>query len=318
MEIIKADAETTARYLRFDRLVDVLDRGFAAGCVVPERHHHAMPKTDQADPTLLLMPAWSHPDDEKQYLGVKIVNVYPDNRLKNLPGLTSTYVLYNGATGEELAILDGNTITGRRTAATSALAARYLSRPQSRKLAVIGSGRVASLMPDAYLAVRPIEEFIIWNVSPAGAHALADSLSSRGLNARVANSVEEAVAEADIVTAATLSTQELIRHEWLRRGAHVDLIGAFAPHMRESDDALMRHAKIYVDTNEALDEAGDLTQPIAAGILAESDIMGNLAELTSKQKTVERDDDDITVFKAVGSGLADLYAAKLVYETITA
>lgn len=318
MSTIIANSEKTAASLPFDRLVDALDHGFSKGCVQPERHHHQIAKSGQTNPVVLLMPAWSLPDDAKQYLGVKIVNIFPDNRLKNLPGLTSTYILYNGGTGEELAILDGNTITARRTAATSALAARYLSLPQSKKLAVIGAGKVASLLPEAFSVVRPIKEVTIWNRTQQTAQSLARKLEQNGFTVAVAETVEEAVADADIVTAATLSTAPLICRKWLKDGVHVDLIGSFTPAMREADDELIRDAQLYIDTGEAIEEAGDFVQPIATGVLQKSDILGTLMELASGVKTINRQQHEVTLFKAVGSGLADLYAAQLSYETINA
>lgn len=316
METIKANAVETANCLPFAELIDALERGFAQGCVQPERHHLKIEKKDQTTPMMLLMPAWSKADNDKQYLGVKIVNIYPDNRLKNLPGLTSTYMLYNGDTGEELAIFDGNTLTARRTAATSALAARYLARPQSEKLAVIGAGEIANLLPEAFSAVRPIKEVTLWNRTKQSAQKLAERLQNKGFSVHVADTVRQAVSDADIVSAATLSTKPLINREWLKCGVHVDLIGSFSPHMREADDALVRAAKIYIDTTEAIVEAGDLSQPIAQGIIQKSDILGTLSELAAGEKTVARNDQDITLFKAVGSGLADLYAAKLAFETL--
>lgn len=312
----KANAVETENYLPFNKLINALERGFATGCVQPERCHLEIERKDQTTPIMLLMPAWNKPDDDVRYLGVKIVNIYPDNRLKNLPGLTSTYMLYNGDTGEELAIFDGNTLTARRTAATSALAAHYLAPLQSNKLAVIGAGKVASLLPEAFSAVRPIKEVIIWNKTKQPALKFAEQLRNKGFTVRVAESIEEAVFGADIVSAATLSTEALIYRKWLKAGVHVDLIGAFSPHMREADDDLMRDAKIYIDTTEAIEEAGDLSQPLAHGIIQKSDILGTLSELVKGQKTIARNSQDITLFKAVGSALADLYTAKLAFETM--
>ena len=316
MAVINADANATSNSLAFNALIDTLNNGFATGCVQPERHHHTMEKNNQATPILLLMPAWSFPTEKAQYLGVKIVNIFPDNRLKNLPGLTSTYILYNGGTGEELAILDGNTITARRTAATSALAARYLSRLDSKKLTVLGAGKVASLLPEAFSVVRPIEQVTIWNRTPQGAKLFAEQLEQKGFLVKIAHSVEKAVADADIVTAATLSTDALIQRKWLKSGVHVDLIGSFAPHMREADDDLIKKAQLYIDTEEAIEEAGDFVQPIKSGLLHKDEIKGTFAELARGTVQVNRREQDITLFKAVGSGLADLYAAKLCYETL--
>lgn len=205
-----ADAATTSRHLDYSRLVEALDRGFAQGCVVPVRHHHTIEKDNQPDATLLLMPAWSKSSDEVRFLGVKLVTVFPGNMAKGLAGLTSTYVLYDGDTGLPLAMLDGNVITARRTVATSALAARYLSRKDSRKLLVLGSGRVASLIPEAYRTVRPIAEVSVWDINPEGAARMVTDLNNKGFLAFVENDLEAGVRNADIISAATLATSPLI------------------------------------------------------------------------------------------------------------
>ncbi|TIS05365.1 MAG: ornithine cyclodeaminase family protein, partial [Mesorhizobium sp.] len=157
------DAQNTAASLPFDSLVDELQSGFASGCVVPARHHHQLEKSEEAPATLLLMPAWAKPEDPDQFLGIKLVTVVPGNAARSLPGLTSTYILYDAVTGQQLCLMDGNVITSRRTAATAALGARFLARKDARSLLVIGAGRVGSLIPDAYLAVRPIDKVSVWD-----------------------------------------------------------------------------------------------------------------------------------------------------------
>jgi len=309
------DSDTTARRLPFAALIDALEAGFAAGCIVPTRHHHTLAGIQEPDATLLLMPAWSNPDDARQYLGVKLVTVFPGNTARNLPGLASMYVLYDRGTGIALALMDGNVITAYRTAATSALAARFLSRPESRKLLVIGAGRVASLIPDAYRAVRPIDQIRIWDIHAEAARKLADSLASRGMAASVADDLDSSVQWADIVSAATLAREPLIKGDSLRLGTHVDLIGGFTPSMREADDVAVRIASVYVDTEEALHEAGDLVQPIRANIINKGHVRATLEQLCRKNGKGRSSNDEITYFKAVGSGLADLVSARMVYET---
>ena len=317
MDRVNANKQDTAAALPFKELIDALDKGFAMGCAKPERQHLELGKKENNPPIMLLMPAWTNSETGHQLLGVKIVNVFPDNRLKNLPGLTSTYILYNGDTGEKLAIFDGNTLTARRTAATSALAARYLSSPQSEKLAIIGAGEVAQLLADAFSAVRPIKKIGIWNRTKKSAEKLGKQLEDAGFTVTIAGTAEEAVNEADIISAATLSNEPIIQKNWVKKGAHVDLIGAFTPQMREADDDLVRHAKLYIDTAEALEEAGDLCIPIGNGTIKKDDILATLSDLALSKEPPERGNDDITLFKAVGSGLADLYAAKLAFETLS-
>jgi len=311
-----ADAETTSRHLDYPRLIEALDRGFAQGCVVPMRHHHTIEKSGQPDATLLLMPAWSNESDEVRYLGVKLVTVFPGNTAKGLPGLTSTYVLYDGDTGQHLATLDGGVITARRTVATSALAARYLSREDSRKLLVLGSGRVASLIPEAFRAIRPITEVSVWDINQESAARMVADLRDKGFLASIESDLEAGVRNADIISSATLATSPLIHGEWLSPGTHVDLIGGFTPKMREADSEAVLRAAVYVDTPEALHEAGDLSQPIASTLISPSHIRGTLAEFARAEIKGRSSSKQITLFKAVGSGLADLVAAKLVYGSL--
>ncbi|WP_085026390.1 ornithine cyclodeaminase family protein [Ensifer aridi] len=308
------DASETAARLPFPELIEALREGFAIGCQLPERHHHTMARVGEPDATLLLMPAWTNPDEREQYLGVKLVTVVPGNASRGIPGLVSTYMLYNGLTGEQLALMDGNTITGRRTVATSALAAKYLSRPESSKLLVIGAGRVGSLIPDAYRAVRPIDEVHVWDMNPEASRRMVENLASDGIRAAVVADLRTAVEQADIISTATLSTEPIVKRDWLRPGTHVDLIGGFTPKMREADDATISFARLYVDTPEALHEAGDLVQPIESGLITEESVVATLRDLSLADKPARESDEEITCFKAVGSGLADLVAAKLVYR----
>lgn len=307
------DADETARRLSFPDLINALQTGFADGCELPERHHHTMQRPGEADATLLLMPAWTKPVGDRQFLGVKIVTVVPGNASRGLPGLVSTYMLYDGLTGEQLALMDGNTITGRRTVATSALAARYLSREDSRSLLVAGAGRVGSLIPHAYRAVRPIETVQVWDANPEASRRLVEQLSQDGFAASVVTDMQQAVERSDIVSTATLATEPFIKGEWLRAGTHVDLIGGFTPKMREADDQTVARSAIYIDTTEALHEAGDLVQPIEAGLISETSIRATLAELCRADASARLSNDEITCFKAVGSGLADLVAARVVF-----
>lgn len=306
-------AEATTARLPFAELVAALQEGFATGCELPERHHHKIERRGEPDATLLLMPAWSSVADAQQYLGVKIVTVYPGNVARSLPGLVSTYILYDAATGQQLAIIDGNTITGRRTAATSALAARMLARPESSKLLILGAGRIGSLLPYAYRAVLPIDQLAIWSPNRDEAHELVARLRVDGIEASVVNDLETAVREADIVSAATLATEPLFKGDWIAPGTHVDLIGAFTPSMRESDDEAIRNASIYVDTLEAIHEAGDIVQPLRDGVISNDSILGSLADLARRSVNGRTSTGQITLFKAVGSGLADLIAARMVY-----
>lgn len=308
---ISINAEKTRAALAFARLIPALRRAFIAGADVPLRHRHTL---QEAGGSLLLMPAWQG----AQTTGVKIVTVYPQNGRRGLNSVFATYVLMDGETGRHLAIIDGHEITIRRTAAASALAGDHLARPDAKNLLIVGSGQVAALMADAWRTVRPIEQVRVWNLRPRGANALAAALVARGFNAEPANDLEAAVREADIISCATLSTVPLVEGAWLRPGAHLDLIGSFRPDMRETDDAAINAARVFIDTEAALTEAGDITQPIAAGAFTRDAIAGSLFSLCRGQTPGRGSADEITIFKSVGSALEDLAAANLVYQDFRA
>ena len=305
------DAAATRAGLPFDRLIPALAAMFARGCEVPPRHVHEIGAA-AGDPALtsLLMPAWL---PGARY-GVKIVNVAPGNAARGLPGLHASYVLFDATTGETLALIDGGEITARRTAAASALAARWLARADARHLLVVGAGRVASLLPHAYRAVRAIERVMVWARSPAKAQALAAHWREAGFDAEAATDLAGAVAAADIVSCATLATEPLVQGGWLAPGSHLDLIGSFTPAMREADDEAFRGAALYVDTGEALAKSGDLLGPLSRGVLSAADVRGTLAQLARGEAAGRRDAFERTVFKSVGTALEDLAAAMLVVD----
>lgn len=315
MHIVNAADATRA--LPFAELVDSLRAGFVGGCHAPERRHHTIAVRGEPDATLLTMPAWDIGVSEPAFLGVKLVTVFPGNMARHLPGLESVYVLFNGATGETLALIDGNTVTVRRTAATAALAARCLSREDAHRLLIVGAGRVGSLLAEAYRTVRPIDEVTVWDINESASRALVARLSEAGVGAKVAVNLEEAVHDADIISAATLATEPLVKGRWVRPGTHIDLIGSFTPAMREGDDELIRRAQVYIDTPEAAKESGDILGPLQSGAIAVSHIRGVLKDLCSCDASARASRSDVTVFKTVGSALADLVTAKVVYTHLT-
>lgn len=307
MKII--DSASTRNALPFDALIDALERMFASGCQVPPRHVHTVGDGKGAEGTVLIMPAW-----HGHYMGIKTVNIFPRNAARGLPGLFSTYVLYSAATGEPLAQIDGNEITSRRTAAASALAAKYLARRGARRLVVAGSGRVASLIPEAYRAVLPIEEVTVWSRNHGAAQRMAGQLDLEGCSVTASADLAQAVRAADIVSCATLATEPIIQGDWLAPASHLDLIGGFTPAMREADDACFAASRLYVDTVEALQKSGDLLGPMSRGVFAAEDVAGTLASLCRGQGGRKEGEQGRTVFKSVGTALEDLAAAILVYE----
>ena len=300
-------AAQTRERLPFVALIDALRTMFAAGCKLPPRQVLELAATAAHPVTSLVMPAWQ----EGGCYGVKVINIAPANAVRGLPGLHSTYVLYDATTGVPLAWLDGDELTARRTAATSALAASWLARRDARHLAIVGSGRIARLLAEAHRVHRPIERVTVWSRASANAAALVDSLAAQGFDARVAASVEATVADADIVSCATLAREPVVQGRWLREGSHLDLIGSFTPAMREADDDCFAAAAVFIDSEDAPTKSGDLIGPIGRGVVAAAAI-GTLAELARGRGPGRTAPAQRTVFKSVGSALEDLAAAMLV------
>jgi ornithine cyclodeaminase/alanine dehydrogenase-like protein (mu-crystallin family) len=305
--------------LSYPALVDILQAAFAKGAIAPPRHHHAIALDGRPEATLLLMPAWEARAPGSafagRYMGFKSVTVYPDNAARGAPAVLGTYLLMSAETGGTLAVMDATRLTAWRTAAASALASRYLSRPDAARLLVVGAGALAPFLVRAHASVRPVREVKVWNRSRPGAEALTAELARAGICAAVAGDLAAAVAVADIVSTATLASEPLVQGAWLRPGTHLDCVGAFKPTMRETDDEAVRRARIFVDTRAgAFAEAGDILQPLQAGVIGREAVLGELAELCRGTIQGRTSPEEITLFKSVGASIEDLTAAVAVYE----
>ena len=300
--------------LDFDALIEALRQTFRSGCEVPLRHHHTVPVPGGSDAALFLMPAWQ----VGRHIGIKLVTVFPDNAEKSIPSVMGAYLLLDAKTGKPLALMDGPMLTARRTAAASALAAKYLARQDAERLLMVGTGALASQLIEAHASVRPIKHVVVWGRTPEKARKLAHRLDRRNLKVTATEDLASAVRGADIVSCATLATEPLIQGHWLKLGAHVDLVGGFTPERREADDEVIKRARVFVDTRAgALNEAGDIIQPLRSGALREDDIAGDLFDLTRGSRAGRRYYDQITLFKSVGTALEDLAAAQLALERAT-
>jgi len=304
------DRDTTRRHLPFPALIAALRAAFVAGAEVPLRHTHVVGGAPGG--SVLVMPAWR----AGGRLGIKTVTIFPANGALGLPGLHSVYTLYDACTGVPLAQLDGNEITTRRTAAAAALAASMLAREDARRLLVLGSGRVAACLPEAFAAVRPIRHVAVWNHRAASAESLAAHWRANGIDAHAVGNLDAAVAAADIVSCATLSNGALVKGALLRAGTHLDLIGSFSPAMREADADCFARSAVYVDTEEALAKSGDILGAVAEGGFVPGALCGTLAGLCTGAAGGRRSADQITLFKAVGNALEDLAAAEQVYDAL--
>ena len=302
-------------------LIEALRRAFRMGASArpyqaPLRNRFYIENV-HANPTILLnMPSWQVDGD----LGIKMVTVNTGNPAKGLPMVQGVYLFLDAGTGKVRGILEAEMITVKRTAAASALASSYLSRSDASRLLIVGAGALARHFIDAHRAVRPISDVLVWNRTAKRAEELvanyklqedASALNSIG----VTDDLEAAVSGADIVTCITASSEPVIFGDWVREGTHVDLVGAFSPDSRESDDALVQKARIFVDTRTgALAEAGDLIIPLNKGLITEDDVAADLFDLTQGERDGRRFYEQITLFKNCGSAIEDLVAARLAYQ----
>jgi ornithine cyclodeaminase len=315
MRIVSA-AEVAAA-TPYPALIAALRDAFAglATVTAPPRGHHQMAVAGRAERTLLTMPAWG-PDGAVM---TKLVTVAPDNGARGLPAVQAAVLLSDAETAEWRWLIDGPTLTARRTAAASALAATFLARADAATLLVVGAGRLAPELIAAHAAVRPIRRVLIWARRGEQAAQAAAAARDAGFDAAAAPDLGDACAQADVISCATLSTTPLVLGAWLRPGRHLDLVGAFRRTMRETDAEAVRLAQVFVDTRAGAEgEAGDLHHAAAERAFSFFDIRADLAELCGGAHPGRRSNDEITLFKSVGASIEDHAAARLVARSLSA
>lgn len=251
--------------------------------------------------------------DGNLFLGSKLITIVPDNPLKRgLPSVQAVIVLFDANSGTPVAALDATELTYWKTSADSALGSKYLSRPDARVLVMVGAGSLAPWLVRAHMLMRPgLEQVLVWNRTPARAHACVAMLNAEGIMAQMAENLEQAVRQADIVSTATMAREPILLGDWLKPGVHIDLVGSFSPDTREADDETLLRARLFVDCREsALTGVGDILTPLKQGVIEESDILGDLYDLVRGGIASRTHEEDITLFKNAGGAHLDLMAAK--------
>jgi ornithine cyclodeaminase len=305
--MLQLDAREVASRLGRAPLVDALDRAFRSEIHAPDRQHYAVGDSPAGKDVLLIMPAWQ----AGGFIGVKLTTVFPDNAAHGRPAVHASYAVFDATTGLPVAVLDGTELTRRRTAAASALAARYLARPDASRLLMVGTGALAPHIIESHAAVRPITSVRVWGRRFQRAQEIAQGFAGR-MDIKAADDLEAAVRWADIISCATLACTPLVHGAWLRPGQHLDLVGSFTADMRETDDDALLRASLYVDTRAgALAESGELLHAIASGVITTANIRAELRDLARGTVPGRRSTDEITLFKSVGSAIEDLAAAEL-------
>jgi alanine dehydrogenase len=307
--LIRLDFEAVHASAGVIDLIEPLRRAFAQDVTAPPRNHYQLGTPPSTD-SLLVMPCWR----EAGQFGVKIVTVFPSNEQRGLSSINGEYLLICRETGETRALIDGRALTLLRTAAVSALAADLLAAPHTDTLLMIGTGALAPYLIKGHLAVRRYKSVAVWGRSPQKATHLVSRLLQEDLPARIVTDLEAAVREADVICCATMATSPLIKGRWLKEHAHLNLVGSFRPSMVEADTDCFRDCVAVVDTLDALEEAGDLMEPLRSRIIEREEIVQlrhlvlDGAQIASTRRTV---------FKTVGYALADLAAAEWLYQRCT-
>jgi ornithine cyclodeaminase len=249
-------------------------------------------------------------------MGAKIVTVFNDNHKKDLPSHLATILLFDPDTGSLVAMMDGRYITEARTAAVSAVSARFLARANASKLAIIGTGVQARSHLEALQQVRQLKEVRVWSPKPVSRSQFVDDMRSKvSVPILARDTAEAAVRGADLIVLATSSKTPVVQDDWVGTGAHVMCVGACRPDQREMDPALVQRGRLYVDSRAAaVVESGDVVMNITEGYFDASHIRGEIGELVLGRVPGRAANGDVTIFKSLGMAVEDVVAADLVYR----
>ena len=307
------DAAAVRQALPMDAAIKAMRRAFAslsAGrAIMPMRSQISI---RQHDGVSLVMPAFVD-DAEGQSLAVKVVSLFDRNAGRGLPRIQSAVLVLSPDTGQPLALLEGAALTAIRTGAASGLATDLLARPDARTAAILGAGVQARTQLQAMCVVRAIETVWVYDPNPAAVEAFIRDMAGQGQappDIRPASTPREAVAEADVICAATTSRTPVFADADLKAGVHINAVGSYQPDVREVTTETVVRARVFVDSREAaLQEAGDLIQPIRQGAINPDHIRAELGELVLGRARGRCCATDVTLFKAVGVAVQDAAAA---------
>jgi 1-pyrroline-2-carboxylate reductase [NAD(P)H] len=305
MQIV--EAAEVHQFLRYPDFIDELEQAFAGGFTMPPRQVMALdPSSLNCHAAFAMLPAWN-----EEVIALKAFTYFPEN-VAPFVSLYSKILLFDRRHGVPLALVDGTSVTYRRTAGVSALAARFLARTDAESLLILGTGNLVPYLVAAHASVRPLRKVQIWGRSPQRvADAVADLEGQfPHLEITPAADLQRACGEVDLLVAATGSPEILVRGAWVKPGTHTDFLGNHHPNKRECDSALVAQGMVYVDTYaNCFKEAGEILVPMAEGVISAEQVKGELADLCAGRVAGRESDSEITVFKSVGCALGDLCGA---------
>ena len=305
-------AEDVHAALSYPAMVDALQEAYSGSFNMPPRQVFLLDDQPDNYDAFAVLPSWND-----ELVAVKSFTYFPDNPKPKYASLYSKIMLYDRKHGQPLALVDGTSVTFWRTAGISGLASRLLSREDSKTLLLLGTGNLAPYIIRAQLSVRPIDRVMVWGRTLANAQAVVEQLAKENDAVRfeVADDLQAACGEADIIVSATGSHEPLVLGDWVRPGTHTDFIGNHHATKRECDTALVAKSKVYADSYvNCFKEAGEVLVPIDEGAISKDHVVGELMQMCSGAVALRESEDEITLFKSIGLALSDLVGAGCAYH----
>lgn len=304
MKILDADHVNSS--LSYPELIDDLQQAFAGDYEMPPRNVMLLDEQSGGPECFAMLPSWND-----SYISLKAFTYFPKNQFPDKT-VYANILLFKRQNGAPLAVVDGTSVTKWRTAGISALASRLLSRENSETLLLLGTGNLATYLIQAHASVRNLKKVFVWGRNAAKAENVISQVKDLlpKIEFEVSGDIEAGCARADIIVAATGSYEPLVKGAWVREGTHTDFLGNHFADKRECDSELVLKSKIYLDSNDnCFKEAGEILLPISEGVLSKEDVTGELRDLCNGSVPGRQSDSEITLFKSVGTALADLVGA---------
>lgn len=307
------------------RVAEKTFRSFANGKTqMPEKSYLYLPKY-RGD--FRSMPAYV---EDQNAVGVKWVNVHTDNFKQKLPTVMAMIILGDSKTGYPLAVMDGTYITNLRTGAAGAIAAKYLARKDSSVVALIGTGNQARTQLEGLRQSFKIKEIRVWSSDSKSDERFIKSCHSKSLNCHPERSegsqnrrsfavlrmtsVKECVQNADIIVTTTPSRKPLVHLAWVKRGAHINAIGADAKGKIELEPKILQNSKVIIDDWAQASHSGEINVAVSKGLITKRDIHATLGDIILGKKKGRTSESEITVFDSTGLSIQDIASAHFIYE----
>lgn len=244
-------------------------------------------------------------------LGLKAGGYWPGNAALGHGNHQSSTLLFDPETGRASALVSANYLTGVRTGAASAIATKYLARPEARVLGIIGTGVQAEYQLKATMAVRPLARVHAWDPSAANLAAFGEVVAGLGLDFVAEPERADAVRAADVLVTVTPSRQALVDKAWVRPGTHISAMGCDTKGKQELDPGLVATSALYVDEAAQAFSIGEFQHAFGQGLIGEESLRGSLGEVITGLREGRRDAGEITIFDGTGVALQDLVVAAL-------